>query len=129
MLTDPISDMLTRIRNAGHAVHSTVKVPHSRVKEQIARIMTDEGFIAGYTVEGEVKKNIIVTLKYIDREPVIEHMERVSRPGRRNYSGADKLAPVQAGLGIAIISTSRGLLVDREARKSRVGGEVLCRIW
>lgn len=129
MMTDPIADMLARIRNAGQAVHASVKVPHSRVKEQIARIMADEGFIADYRVDGELKRNITITLKYIERKPVIEHMERVSRPGLRKYSGAEKLHPVQAGLGIAIVSTSRGLLVDREARKARVGGEVICRIW
>src|SRR5918912_4646026 len=125
MLTDPIADMLTRIRNANKAMHERAVMPTSKLKVDIARILKEEGYIADYHVEpGESFDALVVELKYgRNRERVLSNLRRVSRPGRRVYAGKDKLPRVLGGLGIAILSTSRGLMTDREASKQGLGGE------
>ncbi len=131
MMTDPIADMLARIRNALMARHKTVEIPASKLKQEIARILKEEGYIEDYefVAEGPQGK-IVITLKYDEnRRPVIAGLKRVSKPGRRIYAGAKKLPRVMGGLGIAIISTSRGIMTDHEARKRGVGGEILCEVW
>ncbi len=129
-MTDPIADMLTRIRNAVQAKHESVIVPASKEKVEIAKILKNEGYITDYTVEGDLKKNIVITLKYGKKgEKVISGMKRISKPGLRVYAQADKLPRVFNGLGIAIISTSKGLLTDKDARKANVGGEVVAYVW
>jgi small subunit ribosomal protein S8 len=131
-MSDPIADMLTRIRNANTAKHDTVDVPSSKMKVAIANILVDEGYIAGYEViEDGVKKTMKITLKYgADKnEKVISGIKRISKPGLRVYAGKDELPRVLGGLGIAIISTNKGILTDKEARKQQVGGEVLAFIW
>ncbi|GLW60958.1 30S ribosomal protein S8 [Hydrogenophilus thermoluteolus] len=126
-MTDPIADMLTRIRNAQMVQKSHVEVPNSKLKEAVAKVLHDEGYIAGYEVlRNGPKATLKVALKYYAGRPVIDRIERVSRPGLRIYRGADELPKVQNGLGIAIVSTPKGVMSDREARKARVGGEVLC---
>ncbi len=130
MMTDPIADMLTRVRNALQARHETVAVPASKEKKEIARIMKEEGFISDFVVEGDVKKTITITLKYgPNNEKVISGLKRISTPGLRVYAKAEKLPRVLNGLGIAIISTSHGLMTDRDARAKNVGGEVIAYIW
>lgn len=131
MRTDPIADMLTRIRNANQASHPEVVMPSSKVKEEIAKILVTEGFADGYKVEdARVGKSITVKLRYgSDRSRVLQGIRRVSKPGHRVYRGNDEIARVQGGLGVAIISTSEGLLTDREARRRKIGGEVLCEVW
>ena len=130
-ITDPIADMLTRIRNAGAARHATVDVPASKMKKAIAQIMLDEGYIKAYeVVEDGVQGTIKITLKYTaNREKAISGLRRVSKPGLRVYAGADELPRVLKGLGIAIISTSKGIMTDKKARELHVGGEVLAFIW
>lgn len=128
-MTDPIADMLTRIRNAGLANLPESIMPHSQMKEGIARILKDEGYIKGFKVEGNVPKSLKVELKYQGRKPVVEGLKRVSRPGLRRYVSATEIPRVLGGLGIAILSTSGGLISGVEARKRNVGGEVLCYIW
>jgi len=130
-MTDPIADMLTRVRNAYRAKHQKVDVPASNVKLELARILKDEGFINNYKVIGEgPRKNIRVYLRYGPRgEQVITKIERVSKPGCRVYSNSQAIPKVLGGLGINILSTSRGLMTDRQARRERVGGEVLCRVY
>ena len=131
-MVDPITDLLNRIRNAGMAQHASCRVPHSETKARILDIMKDEGFIDSYAEEkGEgVKKDLVVYLRYIDdSRTAIKTMRRVSRPGRRMYSGAQDIAKVKAGLGVAIVSTSKGIMSDREARRQNVGGEILCEVW
>jgi len=130
-MTDPIADMLTRIRNGSTARHSTVEIPASRMKAEIARLMTEQGYIAGYgTKQGEHGQVIVVELKYgKNRERVISGIKRVSKPGRRVYAKKETLPKVLGGLGTAIISTSRGLVTSAEARKLGLGGEVICFIW
>jgi small subunit ribosomal protein S8 len=130
-MTDPIADFLTRLRNALAAKHATCEVGASQVKEQLARILTEEGYLAGFEVEGEgPRRKLRVKLKYAPGgRRVIQGLERVSRPGRRIYRGAAELAPVLNGLGLSIVSTSRGILPDREARSRRLGGEVICNVW
>jgi len=131
MLTDPIGDMLTRIRNAVMVGQEQVQMPSSRLKEQIAALLKQEGFIRNYTVQRVgVKATLTLTLKYdASGEPAIHHIERVSKPGRRVYAPVEQLRPVKRGLGTAIVSTSKGLLPDRECRKRRIGGEVICIVW
>ena len=131
LITDPIADMLTRIRNALVAKHDTVEVPASNMKLAIAEILLNEGYIKSYTVSEEgVEKMMNIVLKYgPNRQRVITGLKRVSKPGLRVYARKDKLPKVLNGLGIAIISTSRGIMTDREARKQGVGGEVLAYIW
>ncbi|SRR6266508_4386576 len=130
-MTDPIADMLTRIRNGSTARKDAVTMPASRLKEQIASILEREGFVAGHHVEGDgPKKTLTVDLKYGDaREPAVSGIRRISTPGRRVYRGRDELPRVQGGLGVAILSTSRGLLTDRQARKAGVGGEIVAYVW
>jgi small subunit ribosomal protein S8 len=130
-ISDPIADYLTRIRNAVAAGHDTVEIPASKIKTEMSRILLREGYIRSVDVVGEAPKQVIkITLKYgPDRESVITHLERVSRPGLRKYVNADDVPRVLGGLGIALLTTSRGILTDREARKSRTGGELLCQIW
>ncbi len=128
--TDPIADMLTRIRNAIQAKHETVEIPASKEKLAIAKILKQEGYIEHVTVEGDAKKNIVVTLKYgKNGEKILTGLKRISKPGLRVYSKANALPRVLNGLGIAIISTSSGLMTDREARKQHAGGEVVAYIW
>jgi small subunit ribosomal protein S8 len=128
---DPISNFLTRIRNGLAARKKEVRAPFSRVKFEIARVLMEEGFIGNFQVEGVgVKKTIIVSLKYNeDGSSVVLGLERVSKQSRRAYVGADALPRVFGGLGTAVVSTSRGIMTDRDARKERVGGEVVCRVW
>jgi small subunit ribosomal protein S8 len=130
-MTDPIADMLTRVRNAYGARHQKVDVPLSTIKLEIARILKEEGFINNYKVIGEgVRRNIRVYLRYGPRgEMVVSKLERVSKPGCRIYVGGTKIPNVLGGMGINIISTSRGLMTDRQARRERVGGEILCRVY
>lgn len=126
-MTDPISDMLTRIRNAQAVRKSAVMMPSSKLKSAIAQVLKDEGYIEGFTVrDKEGKSELEVSLRYYAGEPVIEKLERVSRPGLRIYKGRDDMPRVMNGLGIAIVSTSRGVMTDRRARATGVGGEVLC---
>ncbi len=130
-ITDPIADLLTRIRNANSAKHETVDIPASNMKKAIAKILLDEGYIKGYQVIDDSKQGIIrVTLKYGEnKQKVISGLKRVSRPGLRIYAGADELPRVLKGLGIAIISTSKGVMTDKAARKAGIGGEVLAFVW
>jgi small subunit ribosomal protein S8 len=131
MMTDPISDMLIRIKNALMARHKTVVVPGSKLKLEIARILKDEGFIEDYrVVEEKPQIKIEIVLKYDEKKrPVIAGIKRVSKPGRRIYRGYKELPRVLDGMGMAIISTSQGIMTDHEARKRRLGGEVICEIW
>ncbi len=130
-MTDPIADMLTRLRNANSAYHDTVAMPHSKIKAHIAEILQQEGYIASFRVEdAEVGKNLVVLLKYGNaRERSIAGIKRVSKPGLRVYAMKDNLPMVLGGLGVAIISTSGGLLTDKQANKRGVGGEVLAYVW
>jgi small subunit ribosomal protein S8 len=131
MLTDPISDYLTRIRNALGADHPEVEIPASRLKKEITRILEEQGYIEGYEVEPtRVGEAIRIKLKYTeDRDPVISGMRRVSRPGRRRYVGGDSVPKVQGGMGTAIISTSTGVMTGHQAREKGVGGEVVAFVW
>ena len=130
-ITDPIADMLTRIRNAGAARHATVEIPASSMKKAIAQILLDEGYIKAFeVVENGTQGTIKITLKYsANKEKAISGLRRVSKPGLRVYAGADELPRVLKGLGIAIISTSKGIMTDKKARELHVGGEVLAFIW
>ena len=130
-ITDPVADMLTRIRNANSAKHDTVDVPASNLKKVIAQILLDEGYIKSFQVVDDGTQGIIrITLKYLgNKEKVITGLRRVSKPGLRVYAGADELPRVLKGLGIAIISTSKGVMTDKMARNSHVGGEVLAFVW
>jgi small subunit ribosomal protein S8 len=132
-MTDPIADMLTRLRNANVAHHDLVRMPSSKLKEALAAILLREGYIAGFNVVSDDKRPgriLEVKMKYTsDRTRTISGVRRVSKPGLRVYTGADKLPRVLGGLGVAVLSTSQGLMTDREARRLRVGGEVLCYVW
>nr|WP_316623678.1 30S ribosomal protein S8 [uncultured Ruminococcus sp.] len=130
-ITDTIADLLTRIRNANSAKHDTVQIPASNMKKAICQILMDEGYIKNFSVEEDGKQGVItVTLKYLEgKTPVIQGLRRVSKPGLRIYSNVEDMPKVMKGLGIAIISTSKGVMTDREARKQNVGGEVLAFIW
>lgn len=129
-LTDPIADMLTRIRNANSATHEKVDIPFSKIKERIAEILKEEGYISNYKVitDGN-KKNIRVYLKYAGRERVIKGIKRISKPGRRVYSSVEDMPRVLSGLGVAIVSTSKGVVTDKVARRENMGGEVLAFVW
>jgi small subunit ribosomal protein S8 len=131
MVTDPISDMLTRIRNAVAVGHERVAMPSSKQKVNIAQILVDEGFIDRFEVtENGHRSDLELVLRYADRrKPVILGLKRVSRPGHRVYRGAKELPRVQGGLGVAVVSTSQGLMPDREARKRSLGGEIVCEVW
>ena len=130
-MTDPIADMLTRIRNANKALHDETRMPTSRIKEEIARLLQEEGYIKGYRVEkGESFDTLVVELKYgRSRERVITDLKRVSKPGRRIYARKDRLPRVLGGMGTAILSTSSGLVTSRTAQEKGVGGEVICFVW
>jgi len=128
-MTDPIADMLTRLRNAQKATKKQVSMPASKLKQAIAEVLLREGYIVAHHIDGDDKKpTLIITLKYYEGQPVIERIKRVSRPGLRVFRGKDELPSVQGGLGIAIVSTSRGVMSDRAAREIGQGGEVLCTV-
>jgi small subunit ribosomal protein S8 len=130
-MTDPIADMLTRVRNASSAMHDEVTIPSSKIKENIARILVDEGYVDSYEVDADNGHPVIkIRLRYSDeRERVIAGIRRISKPGRRVYRGAQELPRVLGGLGVAIISTSQGVMTDKQARRQKVGGEVLAYVW
>jgi len=129
MTTDVIADMLTRIRNANQRYLPTVKIPSSKMKVEIAEILKNEGFITDYKVEGDVKKTLIVTLKYDGKTRVLKGLKKISKPGLRVYAPADQIPQVLNGLGIAIVSTSQGLMTGKTARQQNIGGEVLAFVW
>ena len=131
MMTDPIADMLSRIRNANNARHKSVDIPCSNIKKEIAKILLDEGYIKGYDVVEDDKQGIIkIDLKYSqDGERVISGLKRISKPGLRVYVKCEDVPKVLGGLGIAIISTSKGIITDKKARQEKVGGEVICYVW
>jgi small subunit ribosomal protein S8 len=131
MLTDPVADMLTRIRNANRALHETAEMPSSRLKVEIARLLRDEGYIKDYRVtKGDAFDTLVVELKFgSNRERVITDLKRISKPGRRIYARKDRLPRVLGGMGTAILSTSRGVVTSREAEELGVGGEVICFVW
>lgn len=132
-MTDPIADMLTRIRNANVAMHDEVRMPSSKLKESLARILQQEGYIQGFNVADEAERPgrvLTINMKYSpERARTISGLRRVSKPGLRVYTKADKVPRVLGGLGVAVLSTSQGLMTDREARKRKVGGEILCFVW
>jgi small subunit ribosomal protein S8 len=128
-MNDPISDLLARIRNANRALLPVLEVPHSRIKESIIGILKKEGYVADFAVEGKLPKMIKVKLKYQGKKSVIEGLRRVSTPGLRRYVGATEIPRVRGGLGVAVLSTSEGLLTDMQARRKNLGGELLCYVW
>jgi small subunit ribosomal protein S8 len=128
-MSDPISDMLTRIRNGGRALLPAVEMPHSKIKESVAKILKTEGYVTDVAVEGETKKTIKIRLKYNGKKNVIEGLKRVSKPGLRRYVGSTEIPRVLGGLGVAILSTSEGLMTGAQAKKKNLGGELLCYIW
>jgi small subunit ribosomal protein S8 len=128
-MSDPIADLLTRIRNAGRALPPTVEMPHSRIKEDLARILVREGYLTECAVEGTSIRKLRLRLKYSGRKSVIEGLRRVSKPGLRKYVGVDEMPRVLGGLGIAVLSTPSGLMTATQARRQNVGGEVLCYVW
>lgn len=130
-MTDPIADMLTRIRNASSVFHDSVDVPASKIKKELARILKEEGYIRDYKVNDDGKQGVLrIYLKYAPpKRQVITGIKRISKPGRRVYAKSDQVPRVLGGLGVAVLSTSRGLMTDREARRQRIGGEVICYVW
>ncbi len=128
-MTDPISDMLARIRNANRALLPGVEMPHSKIKESIASILKKEGYINDFAVEGKIPKTIKVKLKYQGKKSIIEGMKRVSTPGLRRYVGSTDIPRVRAGMGVAVLSTSEGVMTGVQARKKNIGGELLCYGW
>jgi Ribosomal protein S8 len=129
-MQDPLADMLTRIRNAQMAGKKTVQMPASKLKAAVAAVLLDEGYVGGIdTIEVDGKRNLVVSLKYFNGKPVIAEIDRKSRPGLRRYSSRDELPKVRGGLGVAIVSTSKGVMSDRAARAAGVGGEVLCTVF
>ncbi|HSY73903.1 MAG TPA: 30S ribosomal protein S8 [Dongiaceae bacterium] len=128
-MSDPISDMLTRIRNASRALLPAVELPHSRMKESLAHILKKEGYVAEVSVDGKVIKKLKIQLKYQGKKNVIEGLKRISKPGLRKYVGATEIPRVLAGLGISIVSTSEGVMTGTQAKKKNLGGELLCQIW
>ena len=128
-MQDPLADMLTRIRNAQMAEKSVVCMPSSTLKVAVAKVLKDEGYIAGYQVSSEVKPSLSIELKYFEGRPVIEEVKRVSRPGLRQYKSVEELPKVRGGLGVSIVSTTKGVMTDRPARAAGVGGEVLCTVF
>jgi small subunit ribosomal protein S8 len=128
-MTDPISDMLTRIRNGHSALLQTIDLPHSKIKENIAAILKKEGYINDYSAEGKMPKTLKLKLKYNGRKGVIDGLRRMSTPGLRRYVGSTEIPRVRGGLGISIISTSEGVMSGQEARKKNIGGELLCYVW
>jgi small subunit ribosomal protein S8 len=128
-MQDPLADMLTRIRNAQQVGKASVTMPSSKLKVNVAKVLSNEGYINGFTVSEGLKQELTVELKYFEGNPVIAEIDRVSRPGLRNYAGKEAIPTVRAGLGIAIVSTSKGVMTDRAARAAGVGGEVLCTVF
>jgi small subunit ribosomal protein S8 len=128
-MQDPIADMLTCIRNAHHRSKPEVAMPSSKLKASLAKVLQDEGYINGYSVSADVKPTLTVELKYFDGKPVIEEIKRISKPSLRQYSGSTSLPQVRSGLGVAIISTSKGVMTDRAARAAGIGGEILCTVF
>jgi small subunit ribosomal protein S8 len=128
-MTDPISDMLTRIRNAGRALLPTVEMPHSRMKESLANILKKEGYVADVAVDGKTIKKLKIQLKYQGKKSVIEGLRRISKPGLRHYVGATEIPRVLGGMGVSVISTPEGVMTGTQARKKNLGGELLCYIW
>ena len=128
-MTDPISDMLTRIRNAGRALLPTVEMPHSRMKESLANILKQEGYVADVTVEAGMPKTMKLKLKYNGKKSVIEGLRRISKPGLRHYVGAAEIPRVLNGMGVSVISTPEGVMTGAQAKKKNLGGELLCYVW
>ena len=128
-MQDPLADMLTRIRNAQMVGKTEVSMPSSKLKVNVARVLEEEGYVGKHTVSGEAKQVLTVELKYFEGKPVIAELVRVSSPGLRNYAGKDGLPSVRAGLGVAVVSTSQGVMTDRAARAAGIGGEVLCTVF
>jgi small subunit ribosomal protein S8 len=128
-MTDPISDMLTRLRNGGRALLPLIELPHSRLKENIAHILKREGYVSDVLVDGNAIKKIKIRLKYNGKKNVIEGLKRISKPGLRKYVGATEIPRVRGGLGVAVISTPEGVMTDVQARKKNLGGELLCYVW
>ena len=128
-MQDPVSDMLTRIRNAHHRSHPEVTMPASKLKASVAQVLQDEGYIGGFSVSAEVKPRLTITLKYFEGQPVIEEITRISKPSLRKYVGSNDLPKVRSGPGIAVVSTSKGVMTDRAARAAGIGGEVLCTVF
>lgn len=128
-MQDPIADLLTRIRNAQQAHHESVEMPSSKLKTAVCKVLREEGYIGGYQVTEGTKPLLSISLRYVDGEPVIADIDRVSRPGLRIYKPCDELPEVRGGLGIAVVSTNRGVMTDRAARRAGVGGEVLCTVF
>jgi len=129
MLSDPISDLLCRLRNAARAQHPDVLVPHSKLKESLAHVLKSEGYLTDVSVEGATKKQIRMKLRYVGKKTVLEGLRRMSSPGRRVYACSTEIPKVRGGLGVVVLSTSSGIVTDREARKRNLGGELLCSIW
>lgn len=128
-MSDPISDMLTRLRNGGRALQPQIELSHSSVKESIAHILKSEGYVSEVAVEGKIPKKLKIRLKYTGKKNVIEGLKRVSKPGLRKYVGAREIPRVRGGLGVAVISTPEGVMTDTQARKKNLGGELLCYVW
>jgi small subunit ribosomal protein S8 len=128
-MSDPIADMLTRIRNAGRALLPAVELPHSRIKESVAKILKSEGYVADVAVEGNAVRKLKIRLKYQGKKNVIEGLKRLSRPGLRCYVGSAEIPRVLGGMGVAIVSTSEGVMTGAQARKKNLGGELLCYVW
>ena len=128
-MTDPISDMLTRLRNGGRALQPHIELPHSRIKEGIAHILKSEGYVSEVAVEGKIPKKIKIRLKYNGKKSVLEGLKRISKPGLRKYVGSTEIPRVRGGLGVAVLSTPEGIMTDTQARKKNLGGELLCYVW
>lgn len=126
---DPVSDLLTRIRNAGMARHSKVSVPHSRLKESVARILMAEGYVSDVSVEGTMRKQIVISLKYSAQKPVIVGLRQISTPGLRRYVRSTEIPRVLGGMGISVVSTPQGVMTGASAKKANLGGELVCYVW
>ena len=128
-MQDPISDMLTRLRNGAMSMQKQVNIPSSKIKVAIAQVLEQEGYIKGFHVDGDLKKTLLIEMKYFQRRPVVEGLQRVSKPSCRLYCGSKDIPKVKDGLGIAILSTPKGILSGKDAEKQNVGGEILCYVW
>ena len=128
-MQDPLADMLTRIRNAQMAEKTVVRMPSSKLKAAVSKVLKDEGYIADFQISSEVKPQLSIELKYFEGKPVIEEVKRISRPGLRQYKSVEQLPKVRGGLGVSIVSTNKGVMTDRAARAAGVGGEVLCTVF
>jgi small subunit ribosomal protein S8 len=128
-MSDPISDLLTRIRNAGRALLPAIELPHSRIKENVANILKQQGYVTDVAVDGQPLKKLKIRLNYDGKKSVIEGLKRVSKPGLRKYVGASEIPRVRGGLGVAIVSTSEGVMTGTQAKKKNLGGELLCYVW